>query len=296
MDLTMPKLPVLSGGTTGYRLRHGPWGYAYVLGPNYNFGMESDNFQRAYDAVLKAERLSAGCTQKEKDLIRALTYRYSANPGIPRSALDSTYAAQMKTVYKKYPKDADIAALFAESLMDLHPWDLFLKDGSARPWTHEILTILESALQYTPHHAGLIHFYIHATEMSLQADNALEGAALLGDLAPGSGHLVHMPSHTYIRTGLYHEGAVANMKAVKADSNYTEACHAFGLYPLTLYPHNYHFLAACATLAGESRNAMIGANHTKAHAHAAVVRSLLTTLAFLLHSAFCAVSQAGQMG
>jgi tetratricopeptide (TPR) repeat protein len=104
-------------------------------------------------------------------------------------------------------------------------------------------------------------------EMSPQAGKALHSASLLGNLAPGSGHLVHMPSHTYIRTGRYHEGTIANMKAVEVDSSYTEACHAFGVYPLAYYPHNYHFLAACATLAGESRNAMLGAKKTKAHAH-----------------------------
>ncbi len=243
------------------------WGYAYVLGPNYNAGMEPDNFQRAYEAAGNAKKFSEGCSQKEKDLIRALTTRYSIDATVKRSVLDSTYASEMRKVYEKYPKDVDIAALFAESLMDLHPWDLFSSDGAARPWTPEILAVIESSLRSAPSHAGLNHFYIHAVEMSNEAGKALPSAQLLDELVPGSGHLLHMPSHTYIRTGRYHEGVVSNMNAVKADSTYTTACHAFGSYPLTLYPHNYHFLAACATLGGESRNAMIGAYQTKAHAY-----------------------------
>jgi len=243
------------------------WGFAYVLGPNYNAGMEPDNLMRAYEAVQKADRHSAGCNQKERDLIEALTHRYSNDPGKPRPALDSAYAARMRLVYNKYPKDEDIAALFAESLMDLHPWDLFRKDGTAQPWTPEIIAVIENSLKLAPRHAGLHHFYIHAMEMSEEAGRAMSSAAILGELAPGSGHLVHMPSHTYIRTGKYHEGALANLKAVEADSTYTDACHAFGVYPLAYYPHNYHFLAACATLGGESKNAMLGANRTKSHAY-----------------------------
>jgi len=245
----------------------GWWGFAYVLGPNYNGGMEPDNLPRAYDAVHKAQKLSSGCTTKEKDLIKALTYRYSINVDQARSYLDSAFAAQMKEVYNKYPKDEDIAALFAESLMNLHPWDLFKRDGSAQPWTPEILEVLENSLKLAPRHAGLHHFYIHAMEMSKQAGKALESADLLGEIAPGSSHLVHMPSHTYIRTGKYHEGVVSNMNAVEVDSLYTVTCHAFGVYPLAYIPHNYHFLAACAALSGESQKAMFGANGTKDHTY-----------------------------
>ena len=243
------------------------WGFANVLGPNYNFGMEPDNLQRAYDAVQKAERLSASCTPKEKALITALTFRYSNDPGLSRWSLDSAYAAQMRRVYKDFPDDMNISALFAESLMDLHPWDLFKKDGTIQPWTPEILAVLEDGLKKDPRHPGLNHYYIHGVEMSHNPEKGLASADLLCNLVPGAGHLVHMPSHIYIRTGKYHEGVVANQKAVLVDSAYVEACHANGSYPLALFPHNYHFLAACGTLNGESRNAMIGANQTKAHAY-----------------------------
>lgn len=110
------------------------WGFAYVLGPNYNGGMEKDNFQRAYDDVQKAKTFSTTCTQKEKDLIEALTYRYANDTSITRAVLDSAYADVMRKVYKKYNDDATVAALFAESLMDLHPWNLYQKNGTIQPW------------------------------------------------------------------------------------------------------------------------------------------------------------------
>lgn len=248
------------------------WGFAYVLGPNYNGGMEKDNFQRAYDALQKAKLYAGSATQKEKDLIEALTHRYSNDTTIARAFLDSTYAVAMRKVYNKYPDDVNIATLFAESMMDLHPWNLWNKDGSAQPWTPEIIAVLEKCISQDPKHAGANHFYIHAMEMSQTAEAAMASADLLRDLVPGSGHLVHMPSHTYIRTGRYHDGVVANQKAVLVDSLYMEACHAQGVYPLAYYPHNYHFIAACATLSGESKIAMKGAFATANHAHQKLLR------------------------
>ena len=248
------------------------WGFAYVLGPNYNAGMEKDNFQRAYEAAEKAKKKSVFCTQKENMLIEALTHRYSNDTSIARSFLDSSYAVAMRKVYKKYLGDVTIASLFVESLMDLHPWNLWQRDGTMQPWTLEIIAILKKCLQIDPRHVGANHFYIHATEMSQHAETALASADLLRNLVPGSGHLVHMPSHTYIRIGRYHDGVVANQKAVLKDSLYIEACHAQGVYPLAYYPHNYHFISACATLCGESKIAMEGAFSTSEHAHKKLLR------------------------
>ncbi|SKB77979.1 tetratricopeptide repeat protein [Dyadobacter psychrophilus] len=241
------------------------WGYAFVLGPNYNAGMEPGNFQRATDAVRKAKSYSASCTQKEKDLIDALAHRYSSDTTIARAVLDSSYAAAMRRIYATYADDATIGALFAESLMDLHPWNLWKKDGSAQAWTPEILEVLEKSLQKDPAHVGANHLYIHAMEASQHPEKSMASANLLRDLVPGSGHLVHMPAHTYIRTGRYHDGVVTNLKAIQADSLYTETCYAQGMYPSAYYPHNYHFVAACATLGGESKTALKVAQEIALH-------------------------------
>ena len=245
----------------------GWWGFAYVLGPNYNAGMEKDNFLRAFEAVKKAKLYSSSCTEKEKDLIDALTYRYSNDTTIVRSVLDSSYASAMRKVYKKYPKDVTVGSLFAESLMNLHPWNLWNKNGTPQPWTPEIIAVLKNCIQLEPKHPGANHFYIHAEEMSQYPENAEASADLLRDLVPGSGHLLHMPSHIYIRNGRYHDGVTTNLKAVETDSSYIDACHAQGAYPLAYYPHNYHFIAACATLSGESKIALKGAMATADHAH-----------------------------
>lgn len=244
------------------------WGFAYVLGPNYNAGMEPDNYERAYKAIQKAIQLSDKASKKEKALINALAKRYTEKHVEDRSNLDIAYSAEMKKVSKKFPDDVNINALYAESIMDLHPWDLYEKDGTPKKWTPEIVSLLEKTLKKDPKNIGANHFYIHVVEASNTPERGNNAAKAFDDgLVPGSGHLVHMSSHIYIRTGEYHKGTLANINAVKVDSNYVAMCHAQGAYPLGYYPHNYHFMAGTATLEGNSKWAMIGASKVSKHVH-----------------------------
>ncbi|MFB6454154.1 tetratricopeptide repeat protein [Chitinophaga sp. Hz27] len=249
------------------------WGFAYVLGPNYNGGMEEDNFQRAYDAAKKAQSLSDNATPKEKALIHALVSRYAMPAPADRKPLDIAFAAAMKKVYTQFPGDPDVGALYAESLMDLHPWDLYeKKTKQPKPWTPELIAVLEHLMKINPKHPGAHHFYIHALEASATPEKALASAHLLDTLVPGSGHLLHMPSHIYINTGDYHLGALANIHAVEVDSNYFIACHAQGVYPLAYFPHNWHFLAAAATLEGNAALAWKAARKLQEHTATDIMR------------------------
>lgn len=249
------------------------WGYAYVLGPNYNGGMENDHYERAYNAANKALMLSQHVTEKELRLIKALNTRYTAQPPEDRSALDQTYSAEMKKVYQQFPNDPDIGALYAESLMNLHPWDLYDKQTQLpKAWTAELIAVLEHLIKINPKHPGAHHFYIHAMEASATPEKALASAGLLDTLVRGSGHLLHMPSHIYINTGDYHLGTLSNLRAVETDSIYTTACHAQGLYPLAYYPHNYHFLTATAALEGNSKLSWIAAKKMQQHTPTDIMR------------------------
>ncbi len=245
------------------------WGYAFVLGPNYNAGMEDDNYQRAYEAIQKALELSTeNCTQKEKALINALSKRYVEEPVEDRSSLDITFSDAMESVFKDFPQDADIGALYAESLMNLHPWDLWTHEGDPKEWTPQILDVFKKIFAISPKHPGAHHFYIHTVEASSKPESGLYSAQLFDEgLVPNAGHLIHMPSHIYIRTGDYHKGTMSNIRAVEADSSYFTACHAQGSYPLTLYPHNYHFMAATATLEGNSELGIIASNKVAEHSN-----------------------------
>lgn len=243
------------------------WGFAYVLGPNYNAGMEPDNYQRAYDAVQKAKELSENnASQKEKDLIYALSKRYVQFPVEDRGNLDLLYSNALREVYNHYSYDADVAALYAESLMDMFPFDLWDEKGNPKERTNEIIQVVNRALEIDPKHPGAHHFKIHMLEASLHPEDALESAKIFDEgLVPGAGHLVHMPSHVYIRTGDYHKGTLANIRAVAVDSTYVAACNAQGAYPLAYFPHNYHFMAATAALEGNSELALKASNNVAKH-------------------------------
>lgn len=248
------------------------WGLAVVLGSNINAAMESSAVAEAYESAQKAVELSSKANNWEKGMIQALAKRY-----VPKDIGDGAeqkqqYADAMKKVYEEYPQNDDVATFTAEALMNLHPWDLWLRDGSPQPWTPEIEEILKKVIERNPKHPGANHFYIHVVEASHQPERANSSADLLTDLMPGAGHLVHMPSHIYIRTGRYHEGTIANQKAVVADSLYITACNAQGLYPLAYYPHNYHFLAATAALEGRGEISVNAAYQVAANVDNSLMR------------------------
>ena len=148
------------------------WGLAYVLGPNYNAGMEPEVVKIAHESIQNAVNLSDQITNKEKQLILAMAERYAATPPDDRSHLDIAYADAMRLVYQEFPEDENIGVLLAEALMVLHPWNLWEKDGTIQPWTTEIIAILEKVLEQSPENIPGIHLYIHATEASNQPELA----------------------------------------------------------------------------------------------------------------------------
>jgi len=234
----------------------GWWGMAMVLGPNYNAALNPSSLEEINQALANARKYYLNATGKERSLITALMKRFPTEAVKDMTPFNEAYAAAMKQVYEQFPNDAEIAVLYADALMNEHPWNLYLKDGSAQPWTAAIEQQLEKTLAAYPNHPGAIHLYLHAVEASRTAQRAVPAARRLLDMLPAAGHLVHMPAHIYIRTGNYHEGVDATEKARLSDSSYISQCQSQGTYPLLYYPHNIHFLAACAFLEGNSEKAI----------------------------------------
>jgi len=240
------------------------WGEALVLGPNINAPMDDSVVGKAWEAVEKARDVAKGVTEKEQALIEAVAQRYTKETLKDRSLLDQAYADAMRALAKQFPDDAVIGALFAEALMDLHPWDFWKKDGAPQPWTTEIVSTLERSLDLNPNLPLGHHLYIHALEASPHPEKALSSAARLPALVSGSGHLVHMPAHIYIRIGWYRDALVANQRAVKVDEEYLHGPHVESLYTAAYVPHNFHFLWAAAIKTGQQHIAMKAANDTAA--------------------------------
>lgn len=227
------------------------WGSALVLGPNVNANMTPANAPRAFALVSQAKALSENVSDKEKALINALLTRYQATEPDDRSGLNEAYADAMRGVMQAHPRDPHVAALAAEAMMDVHPWDFWDADGATRPWTREITDTIETALALDPEHVGAIHLYIHAVEQSSAPERAEPYADTLADLAPAAGHLVHMPAHIYMRVGRYYDATINNMLATVADDKFIQACRSNSpIYLAGYIPHNWHFGWVTAAIGG----------------------------------------------
>jgi len=184
----------------------GYWGQALVLGPNINAPMAPEDEAKAWALIEQARSVAASVSPAERDYIEALAARYSSDPEPDRAALDQAYADAMRGLHEAHPDDLDAATLYAESLMDLSPWDYWTVDGVPYARTTEILSVLEAVRAVDSKHPGANHFLIHATEYA-EPERAEAAADDLVNVAPGAGHLQHMPGHIYSRIGRYSDAS-----------------------------------------------------------------------------------------
>ncbi len=231
------------------------WGMALSIGPNINSKMKEANVPRAYEYIQKALELSNGVSENERDYIIALSKRYSNNPQDDRKALDIAYKNAMGDVYKKYSQDLDAATLYAESMMDLTPWDFWTKSGDFKPGVQEVIDVLQNTLKKDPYHLGANHFYVHIFEGSKNPEYALTSAERLRVLYKESGHLLHMGAHIFLPTGFYQEAVLSNFDAIAQDKAYIKIYGKEG-YPQHYMSHNMSSLIRALTLQGNFKEAI----------------------------------------
>ncbi len=248
------------------------WGVALVLGPNINHPYR-DRVQEATRHVRRALSLAPRASARERALIEALAVRYGggaaaavppadaalcmARPSAEVDPLDVAYAQAMAQVARAFPADPDVRVLHAEALLLLAPWEWW-RNGSPSVGTLQAIEELEAALALAPNHTGANHYLIHALEQSPMPARALPAAQRLATAAPNAGHLVHMPSHIYLRIGRYADASHANVEAIAADERFAAAVRAQGAQPLSHVSHHRHFLWATAAMEGRGA-ASIGA-------------------------------------
>ena len=234
------------------------WAEAFALGPNINApAMDEQSVGPAFSAVAKALALKAKASEPERALIDALAVRYSPDPKDEQAPRDKAFAAAMKKVYDAYPGDQDVATFYAESVMDVMPWDYWERDfRTPKPEIAKAIAAIESVLKANPDHPGAIHLYIHLMEASQMPERAEPYADRLNGSMPGAGHIVHMPSHIYFRIGRYLDSLEVNVKAVEADEAYFKQAEGSEIYRYGYYPHNVHFVLVSAQMAGDGETAL----------------------------------------
>ncbi len=238
------------------------WGQAYALGPNINdMFPDEERRQKSFEAVQKARSLYSNSSDREKALIDALTSRYSEDLSTELQDLNRAYMSAMTDVASKFTEDPDVQTLYAAAVMNTCPWNYWDKEGNPSEGIPEAKAALEKAIELNPDNPGAHHYYIHMVELP-NPDLAVPSAERLGTLMPAAGHLVHMPSHIYIRVGRYMDAVTSNQQAILADEDYISQCYSQGMYPLGYYPHNIHFLWSASSLLGASELAIDAAKKT----------------------------------
>ncbi len=248
------------------------WGIAITYGSNYNDATNSEREQGALAAAQKAQALAAKATPAERAIIDALVKRHQ--PGGARATLDRAYADAMRDAAQRFPDDLEAATFFADAMMNLRPWSLWTPDGQPQPGTDEIVRTLEGVLAKDPNHPGALHLYIHAVEASQNPGRATGAADRLRNLMPGAGHLVHMPSHIYLRVGRYEDSVTVNVRAAEADRAYFKEGMPSPIYRGMYYPHNLDFIWHAASMDGRSAETLKAARDFAGEAPLEMVRQM----------------------
>ncbi len=235
------------------------WGVAYCEGPNYNDPiMTEQRSQAAWDAMQKALAIVDHLTPVERNLIEALKSRYAMPEPEDRTALNEAFGDAMGKLWAKYPNDSDVGTLYADSLMVQRPWMLYDLDFNPAEDTLEIESVLERVMAMAPNHPGAKHLYIHAVEPSADPDRGIPAANQLSDMVPVSGHMLHMPSHIYVKTGLWKRAIDQSVKAMAADDAYQKLAPKQTIQWLYMV-HNSHMLAFAAMMTGREKEALAAA-------------------------------------
>ncbi len=250
------------------------WGVALASGPNINAALTPEGGAAAYRSIATALEAADRASEAERAYIEAMAARYEEDPLTDRARQDTAYARAMAALADAYPDDADAQVLAADALMNLSPWDYWNEDRSPRPGTEELLARLRPVTENDPAHAGACHFYIHAVE-KFYPERAVPCAERLADLMPGAGHIVHMPSHIYIRVGRYADAIESNQDAVLAHGTHAMPMAHEGPdeFDQGYGSHNYHFLSFAAQMAGNQVLAMETARELEARIDAEMMRA-----------------------
>ena len=240
------------------------WGIAYAIGPNYNKPWDAfedeekpECISRVRQALAKASSLSGTISDVENALIEALSHRYPDDASIADFApWNDAYADAMRAVHKLHGDNLDVCSLFAESMMNRTPWQLWdLPTGKPAKGadTVEAISVLETAfdtLEGAWRHAGLLHMYVHLMEMSPHPERALRHGDALSTLIPDAGHLLHMATHIDVLCGEYPNVVSRNHNAIIADQKYLKERGADNFYSVYRC-HNFHFKIYGAMFLGQ---------------------------------------------
>jgi tetratricopeptide (TPR) repeat protein len=209
--------------------------------------------------VTRMKELAPGASDHEQRYIRSVVESF----GKKGEEASQAYQREMEAIIYRYPDDLDAQLLLALSLENG-----FDDDGDPRPGEFYAIGILRDILRSHPDNAAANHYWIHAVEASEHPEWALESAKKLGRLAPGSGHMVHMPGHIFYRTGDYESARKSFLDSMQVDEAYMRT-QKMEPEEDRNYAHNLSYLIANSAEEGRAREAFEYAARLEPLAHSA---------------------------
>jgi hypothetical protein len=154
-------------------------------------------------AEVEKARTPGPATERERDYVAAVGAFYADAPDYASRA--AAFRRGMETVHTKNPKDREAAVFYALALLGTaSPADKTYADSK------RAAEILNRVLPEAPDHPGVAHYLIHSFDYPALAELALPAARAYAKIAPSAPHALHMPSHIFVRLGLWDESIAAN--------------------------------------------------------------------------------------
>ncbi|HEY0676791.1 MAG TPA: tetratricopeptide repeat protein [Chitinophagaceae bacterium] len=192
-----------------------------------------DELKKGSKAVEVARSLS-GKTEREAEYIEAIGQFYDNYKDITHKDRCLKYEKAMKVIYDAYPSDKEAAIFYALALnTTANPTD---KTYANQRKAGEILNKLYAG---EPEHPGLVHYIIHNYDNPELAELGLTAARKYASIAPASAHAQHMPSHIFIRLGLWDESLKSNLASMSSAQCYAKSAGMKGSWDEELHAMDY---------------------------------------------------------
>jgi hypothetical protein len=173
-----------------------------------------------------------GRTPREQGFLNAAGALYRDAATTPNAARLAAYADTMARLYRDVPDDPEVAIYHALALVATasRTDTTFARQRAAA-------AILNPLFARYPEHPGLAHYIIHANDSPRLAHLGLDAARRYAQIAPAAPHAQHMPSHIFVRLGLWDETVASNWRSYQAGVDYARGQGSSGVAS-----HEFHAL------------------------------------------------------
>lgn len=209
------------------------WGVAMTYWHPLWAAPDADDLRQGQAAVDRARAIGAK-TDRERAYIDAISAFYQNHDKVDHRTRALAYEKAMKQMTARYPEDREAAVFYALSLLATA-----LPSDKTYANQREAGAILEKIYAEQPNHPGVAHYIIHSYDNPVLAPRALTAARSYAKIAPGVPHALHMPSHIFVRLGLWQEAISSNLASQAAGKAYEQKTHMTATWDQTLHAEDY---------------------------------------------------------